>query len=196
MDPDFVLCMGDDTTDEDMFKALEGEAYTIKVNSGASSAQYTILSQQRVLPLLNSLIQPPVQTGSTEPSAAERTGTSAHPPSRGVSLKSQQAKNGGSQIQHGCRRQLFVPGLYRHESRCQMDVSFPGSTAVSSSARLLDEDNGGHFCIRPTDEGYSVPSILYPNTNVLCTEFTCRDGKFVVKTVRPGSGSTSGSFAR
>ena len=55
---DFVLCMGDDTTDEDMFKALEGEAYTIKVNNGASSAQYTILSQQQVLPLLNLLTLP------------------------------------------------------------------------------------------------------------------------------------------
>jgi trehalose 6-phosphate synthase/phosphatase len=55
MDPDFVLCMGDDTTDEDMFKALEGEAYTIKVNNGASAAQYTILSQQQVLPILNKL---------------------------------------------------------------------------------------------------------------------------------------------
>ena len=58
MDPDFVLCMGDDTTDEDMFKALEGEAYTIKVSSGASAAQYTILSQQQVLPLLNLLTLP------------------------------------------------------------------------------------------------------------------------------------------
>jgi trehalose 6-phosphate synthase/phosphatase len=61
MDPDFVLCIGDDTTDEDMFKALEGEAYTIKVNNGASAAQYTILSQQQVLPLLNKLIAPQVQ---------------------------------------------------------------------------------------------------------------------------------------
>ncbi|MBS1604756.1 MAG: bifunctional alpha,alpha-trehalose-phosphate synthase (UDP-forming)/trehalose-phosphatase [Bacteroidetes bacterium] len=58
MDPDFVLCLGDDTTDEDMFKALEGEGYTIKVNNGASAAQYTILSQQQVLPLLNSLLVP------------------------------------------------------------------------------------------------------------------------------------------
>ena len=57
MDPDFVLCMGDDTTDEDMFKALEGEAYTIKVNNGASAAQYTILSQQQVLPLLNKITE-------------------------------------------------------------------------------------------------------------------------------------------
>jgi len=55
MDPDFALCMGDDTTDEDMFKALEGEAYTIKVNNGASAAQYTILSQSQVLPILNRL---------------------------------------------------------------------------------------------------------------------------------------------
>lgn len=62
-DPDFVLCMGDDTTDEDMFKALEGEAYTIKINGGASAAQYTILSQQRVPTLLNTLLQPPAQSG-------------------------------------------------------------------------------------------------------------------------------------
>jgi trehalose 6-phosphate synthase/phosphatase len=60
--PDFVLSLGDDTTDEDMFKALEGEAYTIKVNNGASAAQYTILSQQQVLPLLNSLTVPLTQT--------------------------------------------------------------------------------------------------------------------------------------
>jgi len=58
MDPDFVLCMGDDTTDEDMFKALEGEAYTIKVTNGSSAAQYTILSQQQVLPFLNLLTLP------------------------------------------------------------------------------------------------------------------------------------------
>ena len=58
MDPDFVLCMGDDTTDEDMFKALEGEAYTIKVSNGSSSAQYSILSQQQVLPFLSLLTMP------------------------------------------------------------------------------------------------------------------------------------------
>jgi trehalose 6-phosphate synthase/phosphatase len=56
--PDFILCIGDDTTDEDMFKALEGKAYTIKVSGGASSAQYTLNSQQQVLPLLNLLTAP------------------------------------------------------------------------------------------------------------------------------------------
>ena len=67
-DPDFVLCMGDDTTDEDMFKALEGEAYTIKVSNGASAAHYTILSQQQVLPLLNllTLPLPAVENGPAE----------------------------------------------------------------------------------------------------------------------------------
>ncbi|HEX9513626.1 MAG TPA: bifunctional alpha,alpha-trehalose-phosphate synthase (UDP-forming)/trehalose-phosphatase [Puia sp.] len=61
VDPDFVLCIGDDTTDEDMFKALAGEAYTIKVTNGASAAQYTILSQQQVLPLLNQISAPSAQ---------------------------------------------------------------------------------------------------------------------------------------
>jgi len=55
--PDFVLCIGDDTTDEDMFKALQGKAYTIKVSQGATAAQYTIYSQKNVLPLLNQLIK-------------------------------------------------------------------------------------------------------------------------------------------
>jgi trehalose 6-phosphate synthase/phosphatase len=67
MDPDFVLCMGDDTTDEDMFKALAGEAYTIKVTNGASAAQYTILSQQQVLPLLNHLSAPSTTESGTSP---------------------------------------------------------------------------------------------------------------------------------
>ncbi|MDR3715323.1 MAG: bifunctional alpha,alpha-trehalose-phosphate synthase (UDP-forming)/trehalose-phosphatase [Puia sp.] len=58
MDPDFVLCIGDDTTDEDMFKALEGEAYTVKVSAGASAAQYSILSQQQVIPFLGILSTP------------------------------------------------------------------------------------------------------------------------------------------
>ncbi len=72
MDPDFVLCMGDDITDEDMFKALDGEAYTIKVNTGASAAQYTILSQQQVLPLLNILSEP---VGSVAEGQSETAGS-------------------------------------------------------------------------------------------------------------------------
>lgn len=52
---DFILAFGDDKTDEDMFKALENKAATIKVGSGHTFAQYTISSQQEVLQFLNTL---------------------------------------------------------------------------------------------------------------------------------------------
>jgi trehalose 6-phosphate synthase/phosphatase len=68
-DPDFVLCIGDDATDEDMFKAMEGEAFTIKVTSGPSAAHYTILSQQQVLPFLN-LLTMPAASPEKEPAAS------------------------------------------------------------------------------------------------------------------------------
>jgi hypothetical protein len=60
-----------------MFKALEGEAYTIKINSGASAAQYTILSQQRVVPLLNSLMKPPASGGADKVVTAEKATAAA-----------------------------------------------------------------------------------------------------------------------
>ena len=55
MKADFVLCIGDDTTDEDMFKALENYGYTIRIGSKGTAAKYTLLSQQHVLPFLNQL---------------------------------------------------------------------------------------------------------------------------------------------
>ncbi|OLY92665.1 trehalose 6-phosphate synthase/phosphatase [Cnuella takakiae] len=54
--PDFVLCMGDDTTDEDMFKTLRDQAFTIKIGRGTTAAQYSLWSQEEVLPLLRKLI--------------------------------------------------------------------------------------------------------------------------------------------
>lgn len=53
--PDFTLCMGDDTTDEDMFKALQSKAYTIKVGNGSTAADYNLTSQAEVLPLLRKM---------------------------------------------------------------------------------------------------------------------------------------------
>lgn len=50
---------------------------------------------------------------------------------------------------------------------------------------LLDEKNGGHFYIRPTDESATARQYYITNTNVLCTEFTCADGKFVVTDCAP-----------
>jgi trehalose 6-phosphate synthase/phosphatase len=53
--PDFTLCIGDDTTDEDMFKALEGKAYSIKVGTGATAANYNLQSQTEVLSFLKNI---------------------------------------------------------------------------------------------------------------------------------------------
>ena len=50
---------------------------------------------------------------------------------------------------------------------------------------LLDEEKGGHFYVRPTDETARSSQYYIPNTNVLCTEFKCRDGRFVVKDCAP-----------
>lgn len=58
LSPDFTLCIGDDTTDEDMFKALGNKAYSIKVSNGITAAQYTVFSQRKVLPLLEQLLTP------------------------------------------------------------------------------------------------------------------------------------------
>lgn len=44
LQPDFMLCIGDDTTDEDMFQALPEEAYTIKVGQGNSFARFNLKS--------------------------------------------------------------------------------------------------------------------------------------------------------
>lgn len=54
---DFILAVGDDRTDEDMFKTLikNKSSYTIKVGSGETFAKYNIESVQKVIALLESL---------------------------------------------------------------------------------------------------------------------------------------------
>jgi trehalose 6-phosphate synthase/phosphatase len=53
---DFILAIGDDTTDEDMFKALtEKHHHTIKVGLDASSAKYNVVGVNNVLSLLQQL---------------------------------------------------------------------------------------------------------------------------------------------
>lgn len=52
---DFILAMGDDVTDEDMFTALPYSSYTIKVGNVSDNARFNILSQTEVLPFLSSL---------------------------------------------------------------------------------------------------------------------------------------------
>lgn len=49
---DFIVSIGDDTTDEDMFRQLPNWAYTIKVGAGQSFARYRLARQQDVETLL------------------------------------------------------------------------------------------------------------------------------------------------
>ena len=53
---DFVMAMGDDKTDEDMFKALEHDAITIKIGQGITTASYMISRQDEVIMFLSNLI--------------------------------------------------------------------------------------------------------------------------------------------
>ena len=50
---DFVLIVGDDKTDEDMFRSLADKALTIKVGPGHSVAQYSVSTQQDIIRLLH-----------------------------------------------------------------------------------------------------------------------------------------------
>ncbi|RYY40636.1 MAG: bifunctional alpha,alpha-trehalose-phosphate synthase (UDP-forming)/trehalose-phosphatase [Chitinophagaceae bacterium] len=54
--PDFMLCIGDDTTDEDMFRVLRDKAITIRVGKNKTAARYNLWSQSQVLPLLRKLL--------------------------------------------------------------------------------------------------------------------------------------------
>ena len=53
---DFVIAMGDDTTDEDMFQALPKSAIAIKIGSVSEAANYHLSAQSDVLPFLRSLL--------------------------------------------------------------------------------------------------------------------------------------------
>ncbi len=52
---DFILCAGDDYTDEDMFAALPEEAYTIKVGPGETHARFQVAHSNDVLAVLKTL---------------------------------------------------------------------------------------------------------------------------------------------
>lgn len=54
-DWDFIMAIGDDQTDEDMFKLLPDTAYSIKVGYGATHARYNLCSSQDVRKMLTEL---------------------------------------------------------------------------------------------------------------------------------------------
>jgi trehalose 6-phosphate synthase/phosphatase len=54
---DFIIAIGDDITDEDMFRALPEEAISIKVGIGRSFAKYNAPSYKEVRKLLHHFIE-------------------------------------------------------------------------------------------------------------------------------------------
>ncbi len=52
---DFILGVGDDYTDEDMFRVLPDDAFSIKVGLGDTSARFQVTSVEKVLQLLRKL---------------------------------------------------------------------------------------------------------------------------------------------
>lgn len=54
--PDLIMALGDDKTDEDMFKALEHDAITIKIGPGITTASYLISRQDEVVIFLKQIV--------------------------------------------------------------------------------------------------------------------------------------------
>jgi len=54
--PDFILAIGDDRTDEDMFRVLPPKALSVKVGRGESEAGARVSGPRQVLELLRGLI--------------------------------------------------------------------------------------------------------------------------------------------
>lgn len=69
---DFILAMGDDTTDEDMFRALPVSAITVKVGSVSEKAKYNLSTQEEVLPFLEELQRENVRYETTSKSIKEQ----------------------------------------------------------------------------------------------------------------------------
>ena len=53
---DFLMAMGDDVTDEDMFRAMPPEAITIKIGNLSGCARYNLYTQSQTLPFLKRLV--------------------------------------------------------------------------------------------------------------------------------------------
>jgi len=52
---DFILALGDDITDEELFKVLPASAYSVRVGRGRTAARYRLPSHESVLDLLKRL---------------------------------------------------------------------------------------------------------------------------------------------
>lgn len=65
---DFILALGDDTTDDDMFAALPPRALSIKIGNASEHARYNMPEQSEVVPLLELLAR---DRGSFDPAGVK-----------------------------------------------------------------------------------------------------------------------------
>src|SRR5690554_2382617 len=56
-DYDFILAIGDDVTDDDMFHALPEKAISIKIGDFSEYAKYNLPTQKQTIPFLKQLIK-------------------------------------------------------------------------------------------------------------------------------------------
>ena len=56
-DPDFVLAVGDDRTDEDVFEHLGSDAWTVHVGAGQTRASFIVTDFQAVRRTLELLVE-------------------------------------------------------------------------------------------------------------------------------------------
>jgi trehalose 6-phosphate synthase/phosphatase len=79
---DFVLAIGDDVSDEDMFRGLPASAYTVKVGAELTCARYSVTGPDAVLALLNEMAEAPEGIGGL--TARERSPGLTRPQAGGV----------------------------------------------------------------------------------------------------------------
>ena len=68
---DFILCIGDDTTDEDLFAVLPDTAHSIRVGLGGTRAKHTISGVEEVVQLLDEISKRGTVQLSFHPQAAK-----------------------------------------------------------------------------------------------------------------------------
>jgi len=54
----FILALGDDTTDEDLFKAIPASGFTLKVGCNPTNARFNIREQSQIIEILTLFINP------------------------------------------------------------------------------------------------------------------------------------------
>jgi GH15 family glucan-1,4-alpha-glucosidase len=63
-------------------------------------------------------------------------------------------------------------------------LCLPHFASPSTFAKILDEEKGGFFSVRPTEE-YETEQFYIPRTNILVTKFTCASGVFELHDFMP-----------